>query len=97
MDADDVRAMRIKQDRRMILEVLRMASPGFLSFNCLRQVLPEVEEDNLRRDIAYLLDKGYIERIKPQANEEWDDRKYRITAEGDEIANRILKDPALNP
>ena len=60
-------------------------------------VLPDVPAAYLRKDLAYLQDKGLIECPNMQPNLAWEKRKFKLTAQGVETADKIIRDPALEP
>lgn len=92
-----IRAQQIKAVRRHILDVLKMAYPGELTFADICAVLPLVEEFYLRRDAEYLCDKGYVVWRNETRNMSYEKRSFKLTAKGMEIADRINTDPALEP
>ena len=59
----------IKRVRNEILVVLRMLYPAALQadqlLRSLLAVFPALEWDQFRRDLAYLCEKGYLQRVVP--------------------------------
>ncbi len=99
-DSGQARAAQIKQARRDLMTALLMVYPtpfGFVSIvhSLLHLDLPDTE--CIKRDLAYLIDKGYVEWTNKKDHMPWDRRYYRLTSKGNEIANRIEIDPALEP
>lgn len=101
MNADDARAAMIKQTRREILAVLNvMYHIGPFSFPAICGGLAHLElpdDQCVQRDLTYLCEKGYVVWTNERAMMPWKDRMYRLTAEGNEMAERIDRDPALEP
>lgn len=97
-------ADRIKQVRREILVSLKSIYPAAFKLETLYRALivvfPDLEFDNIKQDVAYLLSKGYVERRMPQSHDNpeavpWRLRWYGLTAGGVEIADRVRVDDAL--
>lgn len=97
VNEDDVRALLIKKSRRDLLTTLKMFYPAEVDFETLRLTLPTVEDQHLRTDLSYLIDKGYATWTNEQANMPWKTREFRLTASGVETADRINRDAALEP
>jgi len=93
----DVRALVIKSTRRKLLETLRLLYPATVPFYHVRAIMADVEEHHLKVDVSYLVDKGLATRVNERGNQSWDEREFRLTAEGVEVADRIVADPALEP
>ncbi len=83
---------------------LRVVYPAALQAGQLmRSVLPlfpTLEFDHLRRDLHYLVQKGYVERViadfeNGNGATPWRRRWFRLTTAGIEVAERCVKDPAL--
>jgi len=91
----------IKQTRREILAALNlMYHIGPFSFDGICHSLLHLElpdDECVKRDLVYLVDKGFIEWVNPGSYMPWPRRMYKLTAKGNEIANRIAIDPALEP
>jgi len=94
----------IKRIRNEILVALKVVYPAALQAeHLLRSLLvlfPTLEFDHLRRDLHYLVEKGYVERIPTDTENAngltpWRDRWFRLTTAGMELADRCIKDPAL--
>ena len=104
MNNEDAKATMIKQTRREILRALNiMYHIGPLSFPALCEALLHLElpdEQCVQRDLTYLRDKGYVCWVgapKRGAYMPWARRLYKLTVKGNEIAERIAEDPALEP
>lgn len=98
------RSNRIKQMRGEVLVALKMLYPAALQgeqlLRALLAIFPQLEWEHLRRDLAYLLEKGYVARVLRyyEASPDlapWRKRHFRLTAAGVEIADRCVQDPAL--
>ena len=101
MDATQARAAAIKQTRREILSNLSMmyhVAP--FAFPALCNSLAHLDlpdEECVKRDLIYLVEKGYVRWTNETPMLRWSQRLYRLTARGSEIADRIGSDPALEP
>jgi len=94
----------IKRIRNETLVALRVIYPAALQAHHLMRSLlvlfPALEFDHLRRDLHYLGEKGYIERVIPEPDKDngmtpWRRRWFRLTTSGIELADRCIQDPAL--
>ena len=94
----------IKRIRNEILVTLKVVYPGALQAESLLRSLlvlfPTLDFDQLRRDLHYLTEKVYIERVIADTENgngltPWRRRWFRLTAAGMELADRCIKDPAL--
>ncbi len=99
-------ARYIKRVRSEILVALKMLYPAALQGDQLLRtmlaVFPQLEWDQLRKDLAYLGEKGYIQRIVSEIEAEprgtpWRKRWFRLTSRGVEIADHCVEDQALDP
>jgi len=95
---------QIKRVRNEILVSLKMIYPAALQGDqLLRTVValfPQVEWDQLRKDLAYLCEKGYLQRILADAETDarmtpWRKRWFRLTSSGVEVADHCVEDKAL--
>ena len=93
-----------KRVRNEILVALTVVYPAALqSEHVLRSLLvlfPALEFEQLKRDLHYLSEKGYVERVltEPERDGEltpWRRRWFRLTTHGIELADRCINDPAL--
>lgn len=94
----------IKRTRNEILVALKVVYPGALQAERLMRSLlalfPTLEFDHLKRDLHYLTEKGYTERVMTDTEHDngltpWRQRWFRLTATGIELADRCIQDPAL--
>ncbi len=94
----------IKRIRNETLVVLKVIYPAALQAEqLLRSLLvlfPTLDFDHLKRDLHYLTEKGYIERVIADGENgngltPWRRRWFRLTTTGMELADRCIKDPAL--
>ena len=90
--------------RNEILVALRMIYPAALQaeqlLRSLLSVFPTLEWQHFRRDLCYLVEKGYLQRVVAASEPHsrltpWRRRWFRITAGGLEVADRLISDPAL--
>lgn len=98
-------AREIKRIRNEILVALKVLYPAAIQADqLLRSLLvlfPTLEFDHFKRDLHYLCDKGYIERVTADTERDrtltpWRRRWFRLTAAGIELADRCIRDPALD-
>ena len=94
----------IKRVRNEILVVLKMLYPAALQADQLLRSLLTLfagaEWDSFRRDLAYLCEKGYVQRIVADSELDekltpWRKRWFRLTTSGLEVADQCVGDPAL--
>lgn len=94
----------IKRIRNELLVALKVVYPAALQADRLMRSLlvlfPTLEFDTVRRDLHYLAQKGYLERVVTDADREnelapWRRRWFRLTTQGLEVADRCIHDPAL--
>lgn len=96
---DRNRARIIKQTRRAILDALKQVYDLPLTFESLCEVLLylNVADEDVAKDVAYLIDKGYVRWVNQAERPPWKRRLYTLTAAGVETADKINRDPALEP
>lgn len=96
---------QIKRIRNEILVALKMLYPAPLQaeqlFRSLLCLFPTLEWDPFRRDLAYLGEKGYLKRVVADTERDerltpWRKRWFRLTSAGLEVADQVVKDPALD-
>lgn len=97
-------AREIKRVRNEVLVALKVIYPAALQAQALLRTLlvlfPTLEFDDLRRDLHYLLHKGYLQRVVPDSELDavltpWRRRWFRLTPHGTELADKCILDPAL--
>ena len=95
---------QIKRIRNEILVALKVVYPGALqAAQLLRSLLvlfPTLDFDHLKRDLHYLTDKGYVLRVIADTENgngmtPWRRRWFRLATAGMELADRCIKDPAM--
>jgi len=95
---------QIKRIRNEILVALMVLYPGALQAEQLMRSLltlfPTLDFDHLKRDLHYLSEKGYVERVIADTENDggmtsWRRRWFRLTTTGMELAERCIRDPAL--
>ncbi len=98
------RAGRIKKIRGSILVAMKMLYPAALEagqlLRSLLVIFPHLEWEYFRKDLCYLLEKGYIKRLIVEDEGDaalvpWRRRYFRLTAAGVEVADRCVQDPAV--
>ncbi|MCB9866030.1 MAG: hypothetical protein H6816_05295 [Phycisphaerales bacterium] len=99
-------AREIKSIRNEAVVALKMLYPTALPAEQLMRSLlglfPALEWEYFRRDLAYLCEKGYLQRVvaEREADERltpWRQRWFRLTSRGVELADHLIDDPAMNP
>lgn len=97
-------ARQIKRVRNEVLMALKMLYPAALQgdqiLRTLLALFPQLEWDVLKKDIAYLCEKGYAQRIVAESEPDprltpWRKRWFRLTSSGVEIADHCVEDKAL--
>ena len=97
--------LQIKRIRSEILVALKVLYPAALQAERLMRSLlalfPVLEFDQFKRDLHYLIEKGYIERVVADTENDtdltpWRRRWFRLTAAGVEVADHCIHDPALS-
>lgn len=98
-------ARQIKRVRNEVLMALKMLYPAALQgdqvLRTLLAVFPNLEWDQLRKDLAYLEEKRYVQRIVSETEPDprvtsWRKRWFRLTSNGVEIADHCVEDKALD-
>ena len=96
---------QIKRVRNEMLVALKLIYPAALQADALLRSLlclfPTLEWDQVRRDLAYLCEKGYLQRVVADTETDerltpWRLRWFRLTPAGVELADHCIKDPALD-
>ncbi len=94
----------IKRIRNEILVALKVIYPAALQadhlMHSLLALFPTLEFDHLKRDLHYLGEKDYIGRVLTGSDNDngltpWRRRWFKLTTAGMELADRCIKDPAL--
>ena len=94
----------IKRIRNEVLVALKIIYPAALQaeqiMRSLLVIFPTLEFDHLKRDLHYLCEKEYVQRIRTDVDADngltpWRRRWFRLTTAGIELADRCIKDPAL--
>jgi hypothetical protein len=101
-------SQQIKRIRTEVLVALKMLYPAPLQaeqlFRSLLCIFPTLEWDAFKRDLAYLCEKGYLQRVVADAERDsgapgltpWRKRWFRLTSAGLEVADHVINDPALD-
>ena len=94
----------IKRIRNEVLVALKVVYPAALQaeqiMRSLLVLFPTLDFDQLRRDLHYLCEKGYLERVIADSENgngltPWRRRWFRLSTTGMELADRCINDPAL--
>lgn len=97
-------ARQIKRVRNEVLVALKMLYPAALQgdqlLRSLLAIFPQLEWDQLRKDLAYLAEKGYIQRVIAETEADarttaYRKRWFRLTSAGVEVADHCVEDKAL--
>jgi len=95
---------RIKRVRGEILVALKLLYPAAMQadqlLRSLLAIFPQLEWEHFRKDLAYLVEKGYLKRVVCEGEGDpnltpWRKRWFRLTAAGVEVADRCVEDPAV--
>lgn len=87
-----------------ILITLKIIYPGALQgdqiLRGLLALFPTLEFEQIKRDLHYLCEKGYLARVLADSEEDiattpWRRRWFRLTTRGVELTDQCLHDPAL--
>jgi len=98
------RATDIRLDRNSLLSRLLACYPGSLEGELLFRVQlginPEYTRRNCIRDLYYMEQKQYVVRLSPSTGRpapdtDWKTARWRLMPVGNEIANRLIHDPAM--
>ncbi len=99
------KTQQIKRTRNEILVALKVVYPAALQteplFRSLLTLFPMLEFDHVKRDLHYLSEKGYVQRIQADLDSgngltPWRLRWFRLTTAGVELADHCISDPALD-
>ena len=100
----DATTRQIKRVRNELLVALKMLYPAALQgdqvLRSLLAIFPQLEWDQVKKDLAYLSEKGYIQRIIADSEIDaritpYRKRWFRMTSAGVEIADHCVEDKAL--
>lgn len=93
--------LKIKQDRKRVLEYLHMLYPSSIRVGGLYQtivyVAPAYDEALYRKDIYWLKESGYVEFVDEVIGgfKDFMAKVVKLTAKGDNIATGLEKNTAL--
>lgn len=94
-------AEKKKQARRLILDALNVLYPTPIQCKQLYRIILGIdctyEKAFAQKDVAYLQDKGYVRVNRNELDEgwSWDTQMITLSADGKEVADQIMSDPAL--
>jgi len=103
--ANGRKTKQIKCIRNEILVALKVVYPAALQteplFRSLITLFPMLEFDHVKRDLHYLSEKQYVQRIRTDLDAgngltPWRQRWFRLTTAGLELADHCISDPALD-
>lgn len=98
------RAFIIRENRNALLSSLLATFPGSISgetlFRSMLGAFPAYTRTFAVRDLYYLEGKGYVVRKHPLTGRkdpecEWKEARWVLTPAGNEVANKLIHDPAL--
>jgi len=96
---------QIKRIRNEVLVALKMVYPAAMQaeriMRSLLALFPVLEFDHFKRDLHYLVEKGYLVRVVAETEVQerltpWRRRWFRLTPAGMELADHCITDPALD-
>jgi len=90
--------MKYASLRGMILEFLHKVYPNMvLELDIVSVFYRDYKDTAIRKSIAYLVDKGYVERIEKEHPIKRYDRQvfYRLTPKGIDLLEGTIKDEAI--
>ena len=102
--ANGRKTREIKRIRNEALVALKVIYPACMQAEQLMRSLlvlfPTLEFDHLKRDLHYLSEKGYIQRVVTLTENgngltPWRRRWFKLTTQGMELADSCISDPAL--
>ncbi len=102
--SQDAAARQIKRVRSELLVVLKLLYPAAMTgeqiLRSLLPVFPQLEWGQVRKDLAYLCEKGYVQRITAASEPDprltpYRRRWFRLTPAGVEVADHCVEDQAL--
>jgi len=99
----DERAEIIRMQRNSVLSTLLACYPGGMQgkplYHIMLSLFPEYTRTLAVKDLYYLEEKKYVARKnrfgKPDCTCDWKNAKWALTAAGNEVANNLVNDPAL--
>lgn len=102
---DQARAFVIRENRNALLSSLLATYPGSIAgetlFRAMLGAFPSYTRTFCVRDLYYLEGKGYVSRKHPLTGRpcgievDWKEARWVLTSAGNEVANRLVHDPAL--
>lgn len=101
---NEERAIMIREQRAMLLSNLSACFPGSLAGEQLYRVMlglfPAYPKQSCIRDLFYLEQKGYCVRKHPRTGKaspgcEWKEAMWAVTPLGNEVAEHLVNDPAM--
>ncbi len=103
--ANGRKTRQIKRMRNEILVAMKVVYPAALQaetlFRSLLTLFPMLEFDHVKRDLHYLSEKDYLQRVQTDLDNgngltPWRRRWFRLTTAGLELADHCISDPALD-
>ena len=96
--------MLIREQRNLLLSNLSACWPGSLAgeplYRVMLGVFPAYPKMHCIKDLFYLEAKGYVVRKSPRTGKvapdcEWKGAMWAVTPAGNEVAERLIDDPAF--
>jgi len=102
--AKTLRNLKIQRDRRHVVATLNMIFPGYMDgeelYRTVLDMNPEYTRSFLAKDLHYLRDKGYLTHRRRDGTDEPGitirECQFKLTADGTDVANKFVDDPALD-
>jgi len=103
MSDREERAELIREQRNALMSTLCACYPGAFEgeklFRVMLGIFPDYTRSFAVKDLFYLEAKGYVQRLnrlgQVDKTQSWSTARWRLTATGNEVANRLVEDPAL--
>ena len=97
------RTEMIREQRNALLSMLCACYPGAFEgiklFRVMLGIFPQYTRTFAFKDLFYLEEKGYVVRKnrfgRIDTSQQWTTARWALTARGNEVANRLTEDPAL--
>jgi hypothetical protein len=101
---NEERTQLIRQQRNLLLSNLSTCWPGGINGEQLYRVMlglfPDYDKRSCVKDLYYLEAKRYAQRKNPKTGKvsdtcDWKEAMWYVTPQGNEVANSLVVDPAI--